>query len=123
MNPATNDQIPTTESYSSGAKSPSPIPACTHTLKAALQPSAAMCEALNHQRKHRHDLDDKSKARLAWLYKAIDRLRPIDKTICLLYLDGLNQHEMAEVLASRRRAAARRRNRGTRFDGKPVVQP
>jgi hypothetical protein len=77
------------------------------TAKPTLPAAAAICEALNHRRKSRHELDKKSKARLTSLYQTIDRLRPIDRTICLIYLDALNQRNLAEILASGTQAARR----------------
>jgi RNA polymerase sigma-70 factor (ECF subfamily) len=43
-------------------------------------------------------LDPAAQARLDWLYRAINTLKPVDRTLCLLYLDGLAHREMAEIL-------------------------
>jgi RNA polymerase sigma-70 factor, ECF subfamily len=37
-------------------------------------------------------------ARLEWLYRAINTLKPVDRTICLLLLDGLSYREMADIV-------------------------
>lgn len=37
-------------------------------------------------------------ARLEWLYRAIHSLKPLDRTLCLLYLDGISYREMSEIL-------------------------
>jgi RNA polymerase sigma-70 factor (ECF subfamily) len=37
-------------------------------------------------------------ARLDWLYRAINELKSVDRTICLLHLDGLSYREMAEIV-------------------------
>jgi RNA polymerase sigma-70 factor (ECF subfamily) len=42
--------------------------------------------------------DPSAQARLDWLYRAINDLRPVDRTICLLYLDGVSYREMAEIV-------------------------
>lgn len=42
--------------------------------------------------------DPADQARLEWLYRSINTLKPIDRTICLLYLDGVSYSEMAEIL-------------------------
>ena len=42
--------------------------------------------------------DPTAQARLDWLYRAINTLKPVDRTLCLLYLDGLSHREMAEIL-------------------------
>jgi RNA polymerase sigma-70 factor (ECF subfamily) len=44
------------------------------------------------------DSDPAAHARLDWLYRAINTLKPVDRTLCLLYLDGLAHREMAEIL-------------------------
>lgn len=42
--------------------------------------------------------DPATEARLAWLYRAIQTLKPVDRTICLLHLDGVSYREMAEIV-------------------------
>jgi RNA polymerase sigma-70 factor (ECF subfamily) len=42
--------------------------------------------------------DPPADARLDWLYRTINSLKPVDRTICLLYLDGLSYREMSEIL-------------------------
>jgi RNA polymerase sigma-70 factor (ECF subfamily) len=42
--------------------------------------------------------DVADQARLEWLYRAINTLKPVDRTICLLLLDGLSYREMADVV-------------------------
>jgi RNA polymerase sigma-70 factor (ECF subfamily) len=42
--------------------------------------------------------DPRDQARLDWLYRAINGLRPVDRTICLLHLDGISYREMAEIV-------------------------
>ncbi len=42
--------------------------------------------------------DPRETERLEWLYRAINTLSPVERTLCLLYLDGLSYREMAEVL-------------------------
>lgn len=42
--------------------------------------------------------DPMAQARLDWLYRSINTLKPVDRTLCLLYLDGLSHREMAEIL-------------------------
>jgi RNA polymerase sigma-70 factor (ECF subfamily) len=37
-------------------------------------------------------------ARLDRLYGAINELKSVDRTICLLHLDGLSYREMAEIV-------------------------
>lgn len=39
-----------------------------------------------------------SDPRVDWLYEQIAQLEPIDRSICLLMLDGFNYKEMAEML-------------------------
>ena len=36
--------------------------------------------------------------RLDWLYEQIGRLEPIDRSVCLLLLDGFSYREMADIL-------------------------
>jgi RNA polymerase sigma-70 factor, ECF subfamily len=42
--------------------------------------------------------DPADQARLDWLYAAINSLKPLDRTICLLYLDGISYREMSEIV-------------------------
>lgn len=42
--------------------------------------------------------DPAAQARLEWLYRAIQELKPLDRTICLLYLDGVSYREMADIV-------------------------
>ena len=42
--------------------------------------------------------DVADQARLEWLYRAINTLKPVDRTICLLLLDGLSYREMADIV-------------------------
>lgn len=42
--------------------------------------------------------DPQAEARLDWLYRAINGFKPVDRTICLLYLDGLSYREMSEIV-------------------------
>ena len=42
--------------------------------------------------------DPDAQARLEWLYRAINTLKPVDRTICLLLLDGLSYREMSEIV-------------------------
>ena len=42
--------------------------------------------------------DPQAQARIEWLYWSINELRPVDRTICLLYLDGISYREMADIL-------------------------
>lgn len=42
--------------------------------------------------------DPGAQARLDWLYRAINALKPIDRTLCLLYLDGISYREMSEIV-------------------------
>lgn len=42
--------------------------------------------------------DPAAEARLEALYRAINELRPVDRTICLLFLDGLSYREMADIV-------------------------
>jgi RNA polymerase sigma-70 factor, ECF subfamily len=42
--------------------------------------------------------DSADQARLDWLYRAINTLKPVDRTICLLLLDGLSYREMADIV-------------------------
>lgn len=42
--------------------------------------------------------DPTSEARLEALYRAINELRPVDRTICLLFLDGVSYREMADIV-------------------------
>ena len=42
--------------------------------------------------------DVADQARLEWLYGAINTLKPVDRTICLLLLDGLSYREMADIV-------------------------
>lgn len=37
-------------------------------------------------------------AKIEWIYRALGTLKPIDRTICLLLLDGLHYSEIAEIL-------------------------
>lgn len=53
---------------------------------------------LNLPRLQFEEGDDRTRERLDWLYGAIQALRPVEKTVCLLYLDGLSHAEMAEIL-------------------------
>ena len=41
-----------------------------------------------------HQLDERSE----WLYQQIGQLEPIDRSVCLLLLDGFSYKEMAEML-------------------------
>lgn len=42
--------------------------------------------------------DPAAQARLDWLYQAINTLKPVDRTICLLYLDGIPYREMSDIV-------------------------
>lgn len=72
-------------------------------------------QALNWKRGHRrysnklavferqgdHALDQpdpQTEARLQWIYRSLTKLAPLDRTICLLYLDGLPQSEIADIV-------------------------
>lgn len=37
-------------------------------------------------------------AKIEWIYRALGTLKPIDRTICLLLLDGLHYSEIADIL-------------------------
>ncbi|MEM7132562.1 MAG: RNA polymerase sigma factor [Chloroflexota bacterium] len=43
-------------------------------------------------------MEQPSDARVEWLYEQIARLDPIDRSLCLLMLDGFSYKEMAEML-------------------------
>ena len=44
-----------------------------------------------------HMRDEPQDERLVWLYEQIGRLDPIDRSVCLLLLDGFSYKEIAEI--------------------------
>lgn len=51
-----------------------------------------------HPEESTADVDGRSDGRLACLYAAIHTLKPVDRSLTLMFLDGLTYREMAEVL-------------------------